>query len=347
MHLKSARIARAFVFLIAAACDYSPPTGGYQQTVDPPVGVFPDGLWTVSGIPGEILGFDGSQLLATGAQTPATKLFTSSASLIRLNSVAFDDNGTMWVASEDDSLLLAFTPESNGVPGFTTPKIVIGSSGNSIAGPTGIAFDNARGLWVASFASGKLVHYTASQLTKSGSPVPSVVITGITHPTSLAFDGTGALWVTDLFANTVSRYLVGQLFTSGEKEPVIVLTSNGTSIAHPTGIAFDASNNMWISNAVEQSVVAFRPPQRASTGSPTPFVTLKPTETTLAGPGGPAFDQTGNLWVVGASGTLSKFSLQTIAASGPAEPDVQIRISDHALTWSAAFWPKPVGFPLN
>ena len=348
MRLKSTRIVCVCVLLIAAACDYSPPTSGYPQPVDPPVAeVFPDGLWTASGIPGEILRLEASQLATTGAQEPATRLSTSSANLFRLNSVAFDSHGMMWVASEDDSLLLAFTSENNGGSGFTTPKVVIGSVNRSIAGPTGIAFDRDHGLWVASFASGKLVHYSASQLAKSGSPAPSVVITGIRQPTSLAFDVSGALWVTDLFANTISRYLPSQLLSSGEKQPAIVLSANGVSIAHPTGIAFDAANNLWISNAADDAVVGFRPPQLTATGAPKPFVTVKPTETSINGPAGLAFDSFGNLWVAGASGVLTRFSLATITASGDAEPDAQIRLPNNALLWSVAFWPKPVGFPLN
>ena len=90
-------------------------------------------------------------------------------------------------------------------------------------------------------------------------------------------------------------------------------------------------------------MVAFRPPQRASSGAPEPFVTLKSSHTTLGVPAGLAFDGDGSLWVMGISGVLSKFMISSIAASGPAEPSLQINIPDHVLLWSLAFWPKIPG----
>ena len=332
----------------AAACDHSsaiyPPTAP-PDPPPPPAASFPAGLWTVSGASSEIDGLDNSQLLTSGLKTPATTLFTSSVSLSTLNSIAFDANGTMWIGSREDSVLAAFV--SDNKPGFTTPAIIIESNARSLAGISGLAFDIDQSLWVANSQAGTIVRFDKTQLTASGSPVPSVTITGIGHPTSLAFDATGALWITDILANTVSRYLRGQLLSSGDKQPAIVLSTTGSSLVNPTGIAFDSFNNMWIANIGEQSVVAFRPPQRASSGAPVPFLTLSPTEKPLNNPTGLAFDQDGSLWVIGVWGLLSKFTAPGIAASGPAEPALQMTIDDSLLAWNIAFWPKPSGFPLN
>ncbi|HMA19190.1 MAG TPA: NHL repeat-containing protein [Gemmatimonadaceae bacterium] len=351
MRLTSVRL-RFALLLLAAGCDYTSPAG--PKPVDPPpvippetLNAFPDGLWTVSGAPGEILRLDPAQLLTEGSQQPAASLFTSSASLFTFNSVAFDSTGTMWVASQDDSLLLGFRASDDGRSGFTTPSTIIAPNARSISGPSGIAFDRDRSLWVANFYAGTIVRFDRTQLASSGSPVPSVTISGVGHPTGIAFDVNGTLWVTDLVANTVSRYLRGQLLTSGEKEPAIVLSSNAGSLLNPSGIAFDSFNNMWIANTGNQSITAFRPPQRASSGAPAPFLTLGSTQTTLGVPTGLAFDGDGSLWVMGISGVLSKFMISSIAASGPAEPSLQIKISDHVLLWSIAFWPKVPGLPLN
>lgn len=350
MRINSASMKVALLLLIAVGCDKS-----YNPTTAPPVVLPPippagsaqDGLWTVSGAPGEIIRLDPTQLLTTGTRTPATRLFTSSASLFALNSVAFDSNGMIWVASQDDSLLLAFAPASGDSIGFGTPAVIIAPTSGSISGPTGIAFDRDHGLWVANFASGTIVRYDRSQLATSGAPVPSVTISGIAHPTGLAFDAGGALWVSDLLSNTVSEYSVAQLSTSGERAPSVVLAPTSLSLANPSGIAFDAANNLWVANTANQSVTAFRPPQRAASGAPTPFVTLEGGDVPLGTPAGLAFDSEGSLWVVGLIGTLNKFSLASIAASGPAVPDVRIRVDNRLLFWGVAFWPKPVGLPLN
>ena len=349
MRFTSVRVMFALLFLSAAGCDTS-----YAPITDPPPPIPPPapinvapGLWTVSGAPGEILRLDPSQLLTTGARKPATRLFTSSASLFALNSVAFDSTGALWVASRDDSLLLAFDPGSADDAGFTTPSIIISPIGRSLSSPAGMAFDKQFNLWVANFAAGTIVRYDKTQLRASGSPVPAVTISGVAHPTGLAFDASGTLWVTDILANTVSRYLVGQLLTSGAKEPAIILSTAGKSLVNPSGIAFDAANNMWIANVGNGSVTAFRPPQRSGSGSPEPFLTLQPNDGSLDIASGLAFDDEGSLWVMSGTGTLAKFTLQSIAASGPATPDVRIEVQDHVLFWNIAFWPKTSGLPLN
>lgn len=347
MRLKLAGLTLASLLLSAAGCDYRSQYPTAAPPVDPPARSFAEGLWTVSGSPSEIVRLDAGQLLAGGILAPATRLFTSSASLFTLNSVAFDSAGTLWVASQDDSLLLAFVPETDAGSGFTTPTVIIEQTSRSISGPTGIAFDSDGSLWVANFASATIVRFTRAQLAQSGSPIPSVIITGIEHPTGLAFDATGSLWVSDILANTVSRYQRGQLLASGEKAPATVLSATGASLVHPSGIAFDAANNMWIANTGNESVTAFRPPQRETSGAPEPFVTLRSSETSLGVPSGLAFDTEGSLWIVGGSGVVTKFTLASIAGSGRAEPSLQISLADHVLLWSVAFWPKPSGFPLN
>jgi sugar lactone lactonase YvrE len=333
--------------LLASGCDYNPDYTSAPPMVDPPAVAFAEGLWTVSGAPGEIVRLDATQLLTDGTLTPATRLFTSSASLFTLNSIAFDDAGVMWVASEDDSELLGFAPGTEGAAGFITPSISIRPVSGSIAGPTGMAFDIDGSLWVANLANGTIVRFEKSQLSKSGAPIPSVTITGVANPTGLAFDASATLWVTDLRANTVSRYLRGQLTTSGEKPPAIVLRASSNSLVNPAGIAFDSFNNMWIANTGAESVVEFRPPQRTSSGSPIPVVTIRPTETSLGVPAGLAFDTEGSLWIMGGQGTLSKFTAGSIAGSGNAEPLLQVKLANSVLLWSVAFWPKPSGFPLN
>jgi len=347
--MRFSSILLGFVVLLSAGCDYNAASVDYPPVVTPPPAQrsFAEGLWTVSGAPGEIDRLDATQLLESGTRTPATRFFTSSAGLFSLNTIAFDDAGVMWVASPDDSLLLGFSAPGESGSGAITPSIIIQPVAGSIATPAGMAFDSDGSLWIANFANGTIVRFDKSQLTSSGAPVPSRTITGIANPTGLAFDASGALWVSDLNLNTVSSYLRSQLLTSGNKEPAIVLGANGNLFVNPAGIAFDSFNNMWVANVSGESVTAFRPPQRAASGSPVPMTTIHPAETPLGAPAGLAFDGEGNLWVIGVQGMLSKFSIASIAGSGPAEPLLQVTVTNNTLLWSIAFFPKPVGFPLN
>src|SRR5215217_1197376 len=122
MRRLSMRVVVSLVCVIFAGCSYDDSqTYPYPTTppvVNPPQAEFTNGLWTVSGSPSHILGLGESQLLADGTQTPATTLFTSSASLFTLNSVAFDSAGTLWVASRDDSALYGFAADPAARNGF-------------------------------------------------------------------------------------------------------------------------------------------------------------------------------------------------------------------------------------
>ena len=157
----------------------------------------------------------------------------------------------------------------------------------------------------------------------------------------------GALWVSDILANTVSRFLVGQLFTSGEKPAAIVLSSNSGSLVNPSGIAFDAFNNLWVANTGNETVVSFAVTQRGNTNAPVPHVTLTANQQSLVSPAGLAFDADGSLWVVGVSGIMTKFAAASLGASGSPVPDVRVTITNHLLFWSVAFWPTPAGLPIN
>jgi sugar lactone lactonase YvrE len=334
-----------FIFILAtgAACDGN----SVAPTPLPPGPEILPGLWMASGSPSEILRLDPSQLLENASLEPATKLTTSSAGLFTLNSIAFDTDGTMWVASEDESLVLAFSPSAANATGPAPAAVVLRPKAGSISGPSSLAFDRQHNLWVANYTNGTIARFDRADLSTSGTPTPGVVISGLGHPTSLAFDAVGALWVSDNQANTVSRFLVGQLLSSGNKEAAVVLSSNANSLVNPTGIAFDATGNLWVANTGNHTVASFSIAQRGATGSPVPALVLSPGNSPLIVPVALAFDAEGSLWVMGGAGGLKKFEPDALDGEGSQQSSVKILVSDHILFWSIAFWPKPAGLPLN
>lgn len=62
---------------------------------------------------------------------------------------------------------------------------------------------------------------------------------------------------------------------------------------------------------------------------------------------GRCFRADGSLWVVGPSGRLTKFARLSLQTSGAPEASVALTLSGRSVLWSAAFWPKPPGLPLN
>src|SRR5947208_1737195 len=205
------------------------------------------------------------------------------------------------------------------------------------------------GLWTASASPSAILRLDPTQLSGTGerAPVPAVVLSGLGHPTALAFDGDGSLWVSDNVAQTIAKYRGADLTASGSPAPAVVLTETENAFPLPLGLAFDADGNLWVANLQARNVVAFSPAQLAVTGAPTPQVVLSSTDGSLALPVGLAFDAEGSLWVVGGAGTLTKFARTSLGASGAPEPSARLTIAGHQVLWSAAFWPRPAGLPLN
>ncbi|MEO8140279.1 MAG: hypothetical protein ABI742_11565, partial [Gemmatimonadota bacterium] len=307
----------------------------------------PEGLWTASGTSGAILRLAPEQLDGTGDRSPSTAITTPSALLPNLVGVTFDRDGTMWVVSRDDSLLLAFAPGALAGSGATPASTIIAPNAGSLSGPTALAFDRSHRLWVANFDNGTVVRFNRDQLAASGSPKPAIVLTRLGHPTAIAFDAAGGLWVSDIQAQTVTGFPASELATSDDPISSVVLHRGADSLDMPTGIAFDASGNLWIANIGNETLVAFTPAQLAAAGSPAPHVVLHTTGGSLTFPVGVAFDAEGSLWVLNRSGTLVKFARAGLGTPGTPATGARLILSGYARFWSVAFWPRPPGLPLN
>lgn len=333
------RVVYALLLPLAAGC-------GHDST-KPSIPSLQDGLWTASGSPvGAILRLEPTQLRGSGMRDPATTVTTPSARLFTLSGVAFDGNGTMWIASQDDSLLLAFEPGALTASGARDPRTVILPTARSLAGPTGLAFDPQHRLWVVNRETATLVRFDPGQLAAGGARVPAVTLSLPGSPTTLAFDAAGALWVSDAQFHAIHRLNAAQLETSGSPALATVLTA-ANSLVNPTGLAFDAAGNLWVANTGSGNLVAFTPAQLAGTGPLAPHIVISPTRGSLSIPVGLAFEGDGSLWVVGGGGALTKFARSSLGETGAPAPSAQLQVTGRSLFWSVALWPKPAGLPLN
>jgi sugar lactone lactonase YvrE len=253
----------------------------------------------------------------------------------------------MWVTSQSDSALLAFSRASLATSGVRVASRVITAAGGSLDAPSALAFDASHNLWVANTNGGTIVRFDSAQIATGGSPTPSVILSGIDHPTGLAFDAAGGLWFSQGGAHRVAQYSAAQLDTSGFKIPDVVLTSNGPDIGNPVGLAFDAAGTLWIANSGQSNIIAIFANHLSRTAFVDADVVISPASTLPSLPLGLAFDAHGNLWVVYAEGILTEYDRAALATSGAPAPAVRVVINDHQLFRSAAFWPKPAGLPLN
>ena len=337
-------VIRVALLALVAACGSGDPT---NTTAPLPPPSIPPALWTVSGGSAAIIRFDEAQLNGTDSLLPAAVVTTPSARLFTLAGVAFDSSGTLWIASADDSMLVAFDQASIARSGSSVATTVIEPVAGSLSAPTGLAFDRAHRLWVANHENGTLARFEVDQLSAGGRQQPAVVIAGVGHPTALAFDAAGTLWVSDNVEHTLSGFAATQREASGKRTPDVVLSASSSSILHPSGLAFDQAGSLWVANLGSHNVISFGRDQLRVSGAPVPRRVLAPAAAPLGLPVGLAFDVGGNLWVVGGTGSLTMFDRASLDSTGSVEPDVRFSLAGHSLLWSAAFWPTPVGLPIN
>jgi sugar lactone lactonase YvrE len=326
---------------------YGTPPGG-QGSPPPDTTSALEGLWTSSGSGPALLRLSAAQLTGHRNIVAASTITTASASLGTLNSIAFDDAGTMWVASENDDRLLAFGADRLGATGLSIATFVLAPIDSSLAGPSSIAFDRQHRLWVANAARGTIVRFDASQLAAGGQPVPAVTIEGIGHPASIAFDADGALWMSDNLTNRLFKFGAAKIAASGGPAPDVVITAGTAfSLKSPQGIAFDADGKLWVANPGRGNLVAYDAAQQATGGPLVPSVSIALAPTDANTPVGLAFDSTRALWVVSADGSLAKLDRASLAGSGQPAASVTLRVEQRSLLWSVAMWPKVTGLPLN
>ena len=198
------------------------------------------------------------------------------------------------------------------------------------------AFDASGDLWVASDdllgEFGTIVEYTPGQLSASAAPEPHVVLTRFADPVGIVFDSAGDLWVTDSYDNDVFMIPPGELGATGSPSPTVALSCRTA----PGGLAFDASGDLWVAEQgqtnKENEIVEYSPNQLASSGSPSPKVTLSGSSLTM--PHDVRFDSSGDLWVTnGCDGcSILEFSAGQLATSGSPSPavDATLGVDDQA-----------------
>lgn len=248
----------------------------------------------------------------------------------------------MWVGDQVNSIN-GFTAAQIATSGAPTPLGI----DVAIPGTAALAFDAQGNLWVAAGygctptggsgcggnVTGYLFEYTPAQLASNGNNVSPTVTIALpapfsgqaTFPYGLAFDRNGTLWVTGSNQLVLYGFGANQLSTSGSPTPAHALTV-ATSAGGLSGLAFDASGNLWIGVQSDPNgsngggaIIELSPSQLgAASGTPTPVDSLIGAGATvgIATPNFLAFDTHGNLWVSGSQDTVVMFSNASLLALG-------------------------------
>ncbi len=280
-------------------------------------------IWVVNQDSSTLLSYP---LAASGNVAPAVNIGANGTSLSDpFGTEAFDAVGDMWIANLDSNTLVEFTASQLASSGTPTPAVTISQNGTSLDSPGSVAIDGSGDLWALNESGSTLVEYTPSQIAASGSPMPAVTIsangTSLDAPYGFAFDVSGNLWVANNDGNTLVEFTPSQLAASGDPTPAVTISATGSSIGSPSGVAFDAAGDLWLTNSGNSTLVEFTPNQLAASGSPMPAVTISANGSSLDAPYSLAFDAAGNLWVPNFdSDSLVEFTPHQLASSGDPTP---------------------------
>jgi sugar lactone lactonase YvrE len=250
---------------------------------------------------------------------------SGASSVCSPNGIAFDPSGNLWVTDVQNDTVVEFTTPFT--TGESVSTVIGGQSdgqvnASNLSEPYGIAFDSSGNLWVADASNNRVVEYKAPLTsgeaaslvigqTSLTSTVDDQTRANMSSPQDVAFDKAGNLWVADTDDSRVMEF--AGPFSNGEEAAQVIGQDNFTSyvqgdsqsiISLPEAIAFDHSNNLWVSDSGNSRVLEFAFP--FSTGMNASrligqysyfYGGPNATRTTLGYPEGLAFDASGNLWV--------------------------------------------------
>jgi hypothetical protein len=272
--------------------------------------------------------------------------------------MAFDPAGDLWVANENTSTLVELTRAQLATPN-PVPRVTISAASGALANPFGMAFDHWGNLWVVGNNVGRVYEYTKWQLARSGSPTPRTTLADFPgNPLGDAFDASGDLWVS---TNVSPRCPQGCVVEFSRAElrmasptPTVTLSSIGGA-----NIAFTPAGNLWMvtgggpncfGTPCTNELVEFTRAQLATSGSPTPAVTITSTNVgtyqSLYGPYGVAVDPSGDVWVSNWNGnTAVEFGRDQLSTSGSPTPVRAIVGPDTGMNWPSFVVIAPSALP--
>jgi len=245
-----------------------------------------ENLWAVidTGSASEIVEFSVAPLQGLGgnsAPTPAAVI--TSASFANLRGCAFDHQGNFWVADVSAGVHEISSAQLAGGTADLTPAITLTLPDFNHV--NFIAFDKSGNLWASDIDADKIYELKKKQIKSSNTVTPAVILSSATFGENegIVFDGGGNLWVANSDRNNVQKFSKKSIKKSGHpKAAVTISDASMTNLDIPSGLAFDASGNLWVSNFHDSSISEFTTSQIKSSGSPTPAVHLTNTSSLLS-----------------------------------------------------------------
>ncbi|WP_248556602.1 NHL repeat-containing protein [Paraburkholderia terrae] len=259
---------------------------------------------------------DGTVSTLAGSGTPGSADGKgASASFNQPTGIAVDVSGNLYVADYYNNEIRKVTPDGtvSTLAGSATTQGSTDGKGASASffEPSGIAVDGSGNLYVAEYGTSKIRKITpdgtVSTLAGSGTPGSADgkgASASFNQPTGIAVDASGNLYVADYYNNEIRKVtpdgtvstLAGSTTTQGSTDG----KGASASFYEPSGIAVDASGNLYVAEYGTSKIRKITPDGTVSTlaGSGTPgSADGKDASVSFNQPTGIAVDVSGNLYV--------------------------------------------------
>jgi len=244
--------------------------------------------------------------------------------------VSVDSKGNVYVSDTYNSIIRAITPA--GVVSTIAGMPPLGYTDGPAAtaqfyAPGGSAFDSQGNLYVADYGNNVIRKITPAGIvsTYAGNGTPgyrngaatSASLTGTTdtlayfnNPQAVAVDAAGNVYVADRGNNVIRKILpTGRVITlAGTKTPGYVdATNEFASFSSPSGVAVDASGNVYVADEGNAAIRKINPSEVVTTiagGATQPGL--------LNLPAGITIDKAGNLYIVDEGGRIFEYTTANV-----------------------------------
>jgi sugar lactone lactonase YvrE len=233
--------------------------------------------------------------------------------------VAADAQGNLYVTDPFNHVIRKITPAGvvSTIAGNGNIGYVIGPAASAeFYSPTGIAVDaSGNNIYVADQGNNVILKISNGVVTKLAGSGAAGIVDGaaataqFSNPTSVAVDASGNVYVADRNNNRIRKIStagVVSTFCGTGTAGYLDGTSTTAEFNGPTGIAIDASNNLYIADSYNHSIRKIGTDGTASTivGSPIQAIEIND-------PGAIAVDSQKNLYITDHSGRIIELNVST------------------------------------
>jgi sugar lactone lactonase YvrE len=216
----------------------------------------------------------------------------------------------------------SITVYSAGSKGNAAPTATIAGKNANLRGPSGIALDSSRNIYVTEAFSVEI--FSAGS---NGNVSPAATITGsdtgLAFPQAITLDPSGTIFVLDSGTTGVASVTVYPAGSSGNALPTATITSDFTGISGATAIALDSTGKIYVVNAAFLYDIEIYAAGSFANDGP-PVTTIVGDNTGLGLPVGIAFDSNDNFFVLNFDDSIAMFPAGSV---GDATPSATIRLN--------------------